>query len=131
MQARRRFSEASGDELNNFVYSATLGACVGCKDLKAAEGIMDQTRQADLIDVVSFNMLLNAYLKFGNFAKGACIGWGDGEGGLPAEQCYFQRIHQREDRLGPVMGFPRDLGHRGRDGCGDRLRPGRRSKTCR
>ena len=57
--------------MNNFVYNVLLDACVKYQDLNAAEDIMDQTRQAGMTDVVSFNTLIKAYLQRGQFAKGA------------------------------------------------------------
>ncbi len=40
-------------ECNNIVCNAFLDACVGCRDLRAAEDFMDQIGQAGMVDVVS------------------------------------------------------------------------------
>ena len=63
MRARRRSSKLrclGGAELNNFVYNSLLDARVKHQDLNAAEDIMDQTRQAGMTDVVSFNTLIKS-----------------------------------------------------------------------
>merc|ERR1719487_2591042 len=66
-------AKSSGAQLNNFVYNALLDACVECQNLKAAEDFMDQTRQAGMVDVVSFNTLIKAQLQCGKFAKGRAL----------------------------------------------------------
>ena len=62
-----------GAELNYFVHHVLLDACANCQDLNAAEDIMDQTRQAGMIDVVSFNTLIKAYLQRVQLAEGARV----------------------------------------------------------
>ena len=76
MRARRRSSKLrrlGGAELNNFVYNYLLDACVKYQDLNAAEDIMDQTKQAGMLDVVSFNTLIKAYLQRVQLAEGARV----------------------------------------------------------
>jgi len=53
----------SGVELNSIIYNTVLDACVNCQDLKAAEEWMQQTKEAGMADVVSFNTLIKAYLQ--------------------------------------------------------------------
>merc|ERR1719253_220662 len=52
----------SGIEMNGVVFNTVLDACVKCKDLKAAQAWMEQTRQAGFIDVVSYNTIMKAHL---------------------------------------------------------------------
>ena len=76
MRARRRSSKRrclGGAELHNFAHNSLLDARVKHQDLKAAEDIMDQTRQAGMIDVVSFNTLIKAYLQRVQLAEGARV----------------------------------------------------------
>ena len=76
MRARRRSSKLrrlGGAKLNNFVYNAFLDACVKYQDLNAAEDIMDQTRQAGMTDVVSFNTLIKANHQRVQLAEGARV----------------------------------------------------------
>merc|ERR1719506_2069248 len=61
--------EQSGVELNSIIYNTVLDACVECRDLKAAEAWMEQTRKAGMVDVVSFNTLIKAHLQGGNLDK--------------------------------------------------------------
>merc|ERR1711881_503867 len=61
--------ERSGVDLNSVIYNTVLDACVECKDLKAAEAWMEQTKKAGMADVVSFNTLIKAHLQNENFDK--------------------------------------------------------------
>jgi len=55
--------------MNSVIYNTVLDACVECRDLKAAEAWMEQTKQAGMADVVSFNTLIKAHLQNENFDK--------------------------------------------------------------
>jgi len=61
--------EQSGIDLNCIMYNTVLDACVGCKDLKAAEAWMERMKKANMTDVVSFNTLIKAHLQNGSFDK--------------------------------------------------------------
>jgi len=61
--------ERSGVDLNSVIYNTVLDACVECRDLKAAEAWMEQTKKAGMADVVSFNTLIKAHLQSSNFDK--------------------------------------------------------------
>jgi pentatricopeptide repeat protein len=61
--------ESSGVDMNSIIYNTVLDACVGCRDLPAAEAWMEQTKKAGMADVVSFNTLIKAHLQSGNFFK--------------------------------------------------------------
>merc|ERR1740117_2664729 len=61
--------EKSGVEMNSIIYNTVLDACVECRDLKAAEAWMEQTKKAGMTDVVSFNVLIKAHLQTGHFEK--------------------------------------------------------------
>ena len=62
-------AETDGAELNIIVYNALLDACVECQDLRAAQDVMEQTRQAGMLDIVTFNTLIKACLQSGQSAK--------------------------------------------------------------
>jgi pentatricopeptide repeat protein len=59
----------SGVDLNSVVYNTVLDACVQCRDLKAAEKWMETTRQAGMVDVVSYNTIIKAHLLNHNSTK--------------------------------------------------------------
>lgn len=61
--------KASGVDLNSVIYNTVLDACVECRDLKAAEAWMVQTKEAGMADVVSFNTLIKAHLMNDHFDK--------------------------------------------------------------
>jgi len=63
----------SGAELNSVVYNTVLDTCVKCQDLKAATSWMEQARQAGFVDVVSYNILMKAYLLSGDLTKARSI----------------------------------------------------------
>ena len=62
-------AKSSGAQLNSFFYNSLLDACVECQNLKAAEDFMVETRQAGMVDAVSFNTLIKTHLRLGRFAK--------------------------------------------------------------
>jgi hypothetical protein len=64
---------AGGAELNYFVHNVLLDARANCQDLNAAEDVMDQTMQAGMIDVISFNALIKAYLQRGQLEADALV----------------------------------------------------------
>merc|ERR1719191_2125055 len=66
-------AKTGGAELNSFVYNALLDAYVECQDLRAAQDVMEQTRKAGMVDVVSFNTLIKAHLQCGQFARGRAL----------------------------------------------------------
>jgi len=59
----------SGVELNSIAYNTVLDACVECHDLKAAQGWIEQMKNAGMADVVSYNTLVKAHLHSHNFDK--------------------------------------------------------------
>jgi len=61
--------ERSNVDLNSVIYNTVLDACVECRDLKAAEAWMEQTKKAGMADVVSYNTLIKAHLMNENFEK--------------------------------------------------------------
>ena len=69
-----------------------LDAYVKHQDLNAAEDIMDQTRQAGMINVVSFDTLIKAYLQREQFAKGARVNRRNEEGGPAANLANFNEL---------------------------------------
>jgi pentatricopeptide repeat protein len=65
--------EKSGVDMNSVIYNTVLDACVECRDLHAAEAWMEQTKQAGMADVVSFNTLIKAHLQNKNFDKARAL----------------------------------------------------------
>lgn len=61
--------ERSGVELNSVVYNAVLEACVHCRKFDAAETWMKKSKEAGMVDVVSYNTLIKAQLLNGNLSK--------------------------------------------------------------
>merc|ERR1719321_1636521 len=61
--------KGSGAEMNSIIYNTVLDACVQCRNLRAAEAWMEQTKEAGMADVVSFNTLIKAHLQSGHFDR--------------------------------------------------------------
>lgn len=59
----------SGVEMNSVIYNTVLDACVECRDLRAAEAWMEETKKEGFADVVSYNTLIKAHLQGDNFKK--------------------------------------------------------------
>merc|ERR1719171_2604661 len=55
----------SGVQMNPMVYNCLIDACVQCGDVRAALGYFEQMKQLDLVDVVSYNTMVKAYLAWG------------------------------------------------------------------
>jgi len=65
--------EKSGVDMNSIIYNTVIDACVECRDLRAAEEWMEQTKKLGMADVVSYNTLIKAHLQTGNFEKARCL----------------------------------------------------------
>jgi len=81
-----------GVELNSIVYNTVLDACVKCHDLVAAEDWMQQTKEAGMVDVVSFNTLLKAHLMDGNFRKARNVMLDMKKSGLEPNRVTFNEL---------------------------------------
>merc|ERR1719387_2642916 len=99
-------AKSSGAQLNNFVYNALLDACVECQDLKAAEDFMVETRQAGMVDVVSFNTLIKAYLQRGQFTKGRALMEEMKKEGLQPNKVTFNEFINAMIAKGRAWDFP-------------------------
>jgi len=99
-------AKSSGAELNNFVYNALLDACVECQDLKAAEDFMVETRRAGMVDVVSFNTLIKAYLQLGHFVKGRALIDEMKKEGFQPNKVTFNELINATIAKGKAPGFP-------------------------
>mmetsp|Transcript_37999 Transcript_37999/g.104493 ORF Transcript_37999/g.104493 Transcript_37999/m.104493 type:complete len:1114 (+) Transcript_37999:133-3474(+) len=54
-------------EMSSVAYNTVIDACVECHNLEAAEAWMQRTKDAGLVDTVSFNTLIKAHLAKGHF----------------------------------------------------------------
>lgn len=59
----------SGVEVTRSMYNAVLDACVECGDLHRAEQWMASMRKEGVIDVVSYNTIVKAQVRAGNFSQ--------------------------------------------------------------
>lgn len=65
--------EASGAELTHSLWNTALDACVECRDLRRAEGLMQRMEAAKVADVVSFNTLIKAHLRQENYDRARAL----------------------------------------------------------
>merc|ERR1719486_1886272 len=68
MQVFRKL-QASGVQLTALAYNALLDACVQCGKVNVALQHFKEMKDLGLVDVVSYNTLLKAYLKQGQIVK--------------------------------------------------------------
>merc|ERR1719247_4055931 len=68
MQVFRKL-QSSGVQLNALAYNALLDACVQCGKVNVALQHFKEMKDLGLVDVVSYNTLLKAYLKQGQILK--------------------------------------------------------------
>uniref|UniRef100_A0A7S4Q7H1 Pentatricopeptide repeat-containing protein-mitochondrial domain-containing protein n=1 Tax=Alexandrium monilatum TaxID=311494 RepID=A0A7S4Q7H1_9DINO len=61
--------EASGVELTQSLWNTALDACVECRELRRAEGLMRRMEAQGLADVVSYNTLIKAHLRQEHFDR--------------------------------------------------------------
>ena len=66
-------AETDGAELNVFVYSAPLDACVERQDLWVAHDVMELMRRAGMNDFVTFGALIEADLQTRAVCKATCL----------------------------------------------------------
>jgi len=63
----------SGGEVTRSMYNAVLDACVECDDLNRAELWMESMKKDCVTDVVSYNTIVKAQVRAGNFTKARSI----------------------------------------------------------
>merc|ERR1719171_1820130 len=68
MQVFRKL-QSSGVQLTSLAYNALLDSCVQCGKVNVALQHFKEMKDLGLVDVVSYNTLLKAYLKQGQIAK--------------------------------------------------------------
>merc|ERR1719281_173519 len=68
MQVFRKL-QSSGVQLTSLAYNALLDSCVQCGKVNVALQHFNEMKDLGLVDVVSYNTLLKAYLKQGQIAK--------------------------------------------------------------
>merc|ERR550532_962566 len=51
------------------LYNALLEACNACRDVRAAEGVMEEAISTGLADVVTYNTMVKAYLQCGDLVR--------------------------------------------------------------
>jgi len=100
--------ERSGVAMNSVIYNTVLDACVECRDLKAAESWMENTRAAGMADVVSFNILIKAHLHNGGFVKARRLMEEMKKQGLQPNRVTFNEL------INAMVSKGGDKGHAGR-----------------
>merc|ERR1719269_488213 len=84
--------QASGVQLTTLAYNALLDACVQCGKVSVAEEHFRAMQQRGLVDVVSYNTLLKAYLRTGNVTKARSIVASMGRDGISANQITYNEM---------------------------------------
>merc|ERR1719162_2926117 len=84
--------QASGVQLNTLVYNSLLDACVQCGKLNTALQHFDEMKKLGLVDVVSFNTLLKAYLRTGQINKARSLVETMGEQGITANKVTYNEM---------------------------------------
>jgi len=54
---------------NASLFNALLDACNACRDVRAAEGVMEEARATGMADVVTYNTMVKAYLQSGDLVR--------------------------------------------------------------
>merc|ERR1719421_1367036 len=91
MQVFRKL-QSSGVQLTSLVYNALLDSCVQCGKVNVALQHFQEMKELGLVDVVSYNTLLKAYLTTGQIAKARKMLAEMGESGVKANQVTYNEM---------------------------------------
>merc|ERR1719253_2545658 len=91
MQVFRKL-QSSGVQLTSLVYNALLDSCVQCGKVNVALQHFQEMKDLGLVDVVSYNTLLKAYLTTGQIAKARKMLAEMGENGVKANQVTYNEM---------------------------------------
>merc|ERR1740138_1780701 len=91
MQVFRKL-QSSGVQLNALAYNALLDACVQCGKVNVALQHFKEMKDLGLVDVVSYNTLLKAYLKQGQIAKARKLLTEMAENNIEANQVTYNEM---------------------------------------
>jgi pentatricopeptide repeat protein len=91
MQVFRKL-QSSGVQLNALAYNALLDACVQCGKVNVALQHFKEMKDLGLVDVVSYNTLLKAYLKQGQIVKARKLLTEMSESNIQANQVTYNEM---------------------------------------
>merc|ERR1719253_1765672 len=91
MQVFRKL-QSSGVQLTSLVYNALLDSCVQCGKVNVALQHFQEMKDLGLVDVVSYNTLLKAYLTTGQIAKARKMLAEMGENDVKANQVTYNEM---------------------------------------
>merc|ERR1719353_982290 len=91
MQVFRKL-QSSGVQLTSLAYNALLDACVQCGKVNVALQHFKEMKDLGLVDVVSYNTLLKAYLKQGQIAKARKLLTEMAESSIEANQVTYNEM---------------------------------------
>merc|ERR1719478_807462 len=82
----------SGMQLNSMVYNCLIDACVQCGDVRAALGYFEQMKQLGVVDVVSYNTMVKAYLAWGQVQEAQALLQEMSRRGLPPNKVTYNEL---------------------------------------
>merc|ERR1719253_798605 len=91
MQVFRKL-QSSGVQLTSLVYNALLDSCVQCGKVNVALQHFQEMKDLGLVDIVSYNTLLKAYLTTGQIAKARKMLAEMSENGVKANQVTYNEM---------------------------------------
>merc|ERR1719379_2663397 len=91
MQVFRKL-QSSGVQLTSLAYNALLDSCVQCGKVNVALQHFNEMKDLGLVDVVSYNTLLKAYLKQGQIAKARKLLTEMAENNIEANQVTYNEM---------------------------------------
>merc|ERR1719191_290150 len=91
MQVFRKL-QSSGVQLTSLAYNALLDSCVQCGKVNVALQHFKEMKDLGLVDVVSYNTLLKAYLKQGQIAKARKLLTEMAESNIEANQVTYNEM---------------------------------------
>jgi pentatricopeptide repeat protein len=84
--------EASGTQMSTLMYNCFLDACVQCGSLEIALTHFEKMKELEVVDVVSYNTLMKAYLQAGEIRKARDLMFGMSKHGIKANKVTYNEL---------------------------------------
>merc|ERR1719161_1236655 len=82
----------NGVQMNSMIYNCLIDACVQCGDVRAALGYFEQMKQLNLVDTVSYNTMVKAYLSWNQAEQAQALLQEMSRRGLPPNKVTYNEL---------------------------------------
>merc|ERR1719379_1919227 len=78
--------------MNSMIYNCLIDACVQCGDVRAALGYFEQMKQLNIVDTVSYNTMVKAYLSWNQAEQAQALLQEMSRRGLPPNKVTYNEL---------------------------------------